>query len=167
MAKSKKFKGTSYKSNEMVSIHGVSDLLKKIEKAHGRVDEAVKKSTDASLAVVGKEAQRLMSRLSPGKSGTGDTYRSFEQRPAEMNGKFVQASVGYNVDEGGLPAIFLDVGVSGTPKKQPKGGGAGSPKSKPKRQEGHFWRYYAVENTRDKVVEAQKSALKEILEGLK
>ena len=149
----RKFKGTSYKRNGMVSIHGVSDHLKKIEKAQGRVDEAVMKSTDASLAVIGKEAQNLMSRLSPGKSGTGDTYRSFEQRPAEMNGKFVQASVGYNVDNGGLPAIFLDVGWTGTPKRKPK--------------KGHFWRYYAVENTRSQVAEAQKKALNEILEGLK
>ena len=158
MAKSRKFKGTSYKRNGMVSIHGVSDLLKKIEKAQGRVDEAVMKSTDASLAVIGKEAQNLMSRLSPGKSGTGDTYRSFEQRPAEMNGKFVQASVGYNVDKGGLPAIFLDVG---TPKRTPKDNG------KSKRQEGHFWRYYAVEKTRSQVADAQRKALNEILEGLK
>ena len=149
----RKFKGSSFKSNSMVSIHGVSDLLKKIEKAQGRVDEAVKKSTDASLAVIGKEAQRLMSRLSPGESGTGATYRSFEQRPAEMNGKIVQASVGYNVDKGGLPAIFLDVGWAGTPKREPK--------------RGHFWRYYAVENTRSQVAEAQKKALSEILEGLK
>lgn len=153
MAKTRKFKGTSYKRNGMVSVHGVSNLLKKIEKAQGRVDEAVIKATDASLAVVGKEAQRLMRPLSPGKSGTGDTYRSFEQRPAKMNGKFVQASIGYNVDEGGLPAIFLDVGISGTPKREPK--------------RGHFWRYYAVENTRKQVGEAQKKALKEILEGLR
>lgn len=158
MAKSRKFKGTSYKRNGMVSIHGVSDLLKKIEKAQGRVDEAVMKSTDASLAVIGKEAQRLMRPLSPGKSGTGDTYRSFEQRSAEMNGKFVQASVGYDVDKGGLPAIFLDVG---TPKRTPKDNG------KSKRQEGHFWRYYAVENTRSQVADAQRKALNEILEGLK
>lgn len=159
----RKFKGTSYKSNSIVSVHGVSDLLKKIEKAQGRVDVAVMKATDASLSVIGKEAQKLMRPLSPGKSGTGDTYRSFEQRPAKMNGKFVQASVGYNVDEGGLPAIFLDVGVSGTPKKQPKGVGVGTPKRKPpKRQEGHFWRYYAVENTRAQVKEAQKNALNEI-----
>lgn len=153
MAKSRKFKGTSFKRNGMVSIHGVSDLLKKIEKAQGRVDDAVMKATDASLAVIGKEAQRLMRPLSPGKSGTGDTYRSFEQRPAEMNGKFVQASVGYDVDKGGLPSIFLDVGISGTPKREPK--------------KGHFWRYYAVENTRSQVAEAQKKALNEILEGLK
>lgn len=149
----RKFKGTSYKRGSMVSIHGVSNLLKKIEKAQGRVDEAVIKATDASLAVVGKEAQRLMRPLSPGQAGTGDTYRSFEQRPAKANGKIVQASVGYNVDEGGLPAIFLDVGWTGTPKREPK--------------RGHFWRYYAVENTRSQVNEAQKKALNEILEGLR
>jgi hypothetical protein len=149
----RKFKGTSFKQGSMISISGVSDLLKKIEKAQGRVDEAVMKATDASLEVIGKEAQRLMRPLSPGKSGTGDTYRSFEQRSAKMNGNFVQASVGYDVDKGGLPAIFLDVGWTGTPKREPK--------------KGHFWRYYAVENTRSQVNEAQKKALKEIWEGLK
>lgn len=164
----RKFQGSSYKKGSMVSVNGVSSLLKKIEKARGNVDEAVKKATDASLAVIGNEAQRLMSRLSPGKSGTGDTYRSFEQQPAEINGKFVQASVGYNIDKGGLPAIFLDVGVKGTPKKKPSSKATGTPKKKPnKRQEGHFWRYYAVENTRKQVNAAQQQALKEIWEGLK
>jgi hypothetical protein len=148
----RKFKGTSFKQGSVISIYGVSGLLKKIEKAQGRVDEAVMKATDASLEIIGKEAQRLMRPLSPGKSGTGDTYRSFEQRSAKMNGNFVQASVGYNVDKGCLPAIFLDVGWTGTPKREPK--------------KGHFWRYYAVENTRSQVKEAQKKALKEILEGL-
>lgn len=164
----RKFKGSSYKSGSMVSVSGVSKLLQKIEKAQGNVDEAVKKATDVSLAVIGKEAQKLMRPLSPGKSGTGETYRSFEQHPAKMNGKFVQASVGYSIDKGGLPAIFLDVGVSGTPKKQPKSASEGTPKKKPaKRQEGHFWRYYAVENTRKQVLEAQRNALKEIWEDLK
>lgn len=149
----RKFKGSSYKSGTMIRVNGVADLLKKIGAAQGRVDTAVMKATDASLAVIGNEAQRLMRPLSPGKSGTGDTYRSFEQHPAEMNGKFVQASVGYNVDKGGLPAIFLDVGWTGTPKREPK--------------RGHFWRYYAVENTRKQVVEAQKGALNEILGDLK
>ena len=149
----RKFKGSSYKQGSMVSYHGVSSLLQKIEKAQGRVDEAVKKATDASLKVIGNEAQRFMRPLSPGQAGTGDTYRSFEQQPAEISGKFVQASVGYNVDEGGLPAIFLDVGWTGTPKREPK--------------RGHFWRYYAVENTRKQVAEAQKKALNEILGDLK
>lgn len=149
----RKFKGSSFKNGKMVSINGVSDLLKKIEKAQGNVNEAVKKATDESLKVIGNEAQRLMSRLSPGKGGTGDTYRSFEQQPAELNGNFVQASVGYNVDEGGLPAIFLDVGITGTPQRAPI--------------KGHFWRYYAVENTRKQVNEAQKKALNEILGDLK
>lgn len=149
----RKFKGSSFKQGSMISVNGVSALLQKIEKAQGRVDTAVMKATDASLKVIGDEAQRLMRPLSPGQAGTGDTYRSYEQQPAEMNGKFVQASVGYNVDKGGLPSIFLDVGWTGTPKREPK--------------KGHFWRYYAVENTRKQVTEAQKGALKEILGDLK
>lgn len=153
MAKKGKYRGSSLKSDSMVSMYGVAELLRKIEKAHGRIDEAAIKATDESLKVIGNESQRLMARLSPGEAGTGDTYRSYEQQPAKMNGKFVQASLGYNIDEGGLPAIFLDVGWKGTPKREPK--------------RGHFWRYYAVANTRKQVKEVQQKALNEILEGLK
>ena len=40
----KKFRGSSVKRGNLIEMYGVSELLKSIEKAGGKVDEAVKKS---------------------------------------------------------------------------------------------------------------------------
>lgn len=143
MAKKKAYRGSSVKRKTLVEMYGVSDLLKKIEAAGGKVDEAVKKAVDNSLEQVGMKMQLfiMQHRL------TGDTYKSYEQLPAKAEGNKVEATVGYNIEKGGLPAIFLDVG---TPKQKP-----------------HFFRYYAVENSRQQIEEIQRATLNEILEGLK
>ena len=143
MAKKGKYRGSSVKRGNLVEMYGVSELLKKIEAAGGKVDEAVKKAVDNSLQIVGADMQNFMS----GHKDTGDTYDSFEQIPASVKGNKVKANAGYNVKKGGLPAIFLDVG---TPKQKP-----------------WFFRYYAVENNRQRIEEVQRVALNEILEGLK
>lgn len=143
----RKFKGSSVKRGNLIEMYGVSDLLKKIEDAGGKVDEAVKKATDESLKIVGADMQAFMAKHSPGTTGSGDTYASYEQIPAKSNGNKVEASAGYNVKKGGLPAIFLDVG---TPKQKP-----------------HFYRYYAVENNRETIKGIQRATLNEILGGLK
>lgn len=139
----KKYRGSSVKRGNLVEMYGVSDLLNSIEKAGGKVDEAVKKAVDKSLQVVGADMQNFMS----GHKDTGETYESYEQTPAKAKGNKVEANAGYNIAKGGLPAIFLDVG---TPKQKP-----------------HFYRYYAVENNRKRIEEIQRATLNEILEGLK
>ncbi len=156
MAKKNKYRGSSVKRGNLIEMYGVDDLLKSIEKAGGKVDEAVKKAVDESLKIVGADMQNFMS----GHKHSGDTYASYEQTPASISdtvkvgketynikGGGVTGSVGYNVKQGGLPAIFLDVG---TPKQKP-----------------HFYRYYAVENNRKRIEEIQRATLNEILEGLK
>lgn len=143
MAKAKKFKGSSVKRGNLIEMYGVSELLKGIEAAGGRVDEAVKKAVDKSLEIVGAEMQSFMS----GHIVSGDTYASYEQKAAVARGNLIEANAGYSVKKGGLPAIFLDVG---TPKQKP-----------------YFYRYYAVENNRQKIEEIQRATLNEILEGLK
>lgn len=143
MAKARKFRGSSIKRGNIVEMYGVSDLLKKIEQAGGKVDEAVKKAVDNSLEQVGMKMQLFMM----GHKETGETYASYEQIMASVNGNSVEAMVGYNAKNGGLPAIFLDVG---TPKQKP-----------------HFFRYYAVENSRKQIEEIQRETLNEILRGLK
>lgn len=143
MAKKNKYRGSSVKRGNLIEMYGVSDLLQSIEKAGGKVDEAVKKAVDESLKIVGKDMQNFMG----GHIYSGDTYASYEQTPAIAKGNTVNGNAGYNVKEGGLPAIFLDVG---TPKQKP-----------------HFYRYYAVENNRKRIEEIQRATLNEILEGLK
>lgn len=143
MAKPRKYKGSSIKGKNIVEMYGVKDLLNAIEAAGGKVDAAVKKAVDASLEQVGMKMQLFML----GHKESGETYSSYEQIMASIKGNKVDAMVGYNVKNGGLPAIFLDVG---TPKQKP-----------------YFFRYYAVENSRKQIEEIQRATLNEILEGLK
>lgn len=143
MAKKGKYKGSSIKRGNIVEMYGVSELLKNIEKAGGKVDRAVQKAVDNSLELVGMHMQLFMM----GHIETGETKASYEQIKASIKDNRVEAMVGYNVKNGGLPAIFLDVG---TPKQKP-----------------YFFRYYAVENNRRAIEEIQRATLNEILEGLK
>lgn len=137
-----KYKGSSYKNNTMLEITGVSELLKKIEKAKGDAVPAVAEMAKKSLEVIGENANQFMQ----GHKLTGDTLESYEMH-AKIDGDMVKGVVGYDVKKGGLPAIFLDVG---TPT-----------------QKGYFWKYYAVENTRQQVEQIQQETLKKILEGLR
>lgn len=138
----RKYRGSSVKRKNLIEMHGVSELLKNIEKAGGSVDEAVKKAVDKSLEIVGNDMQNFMAQ----HKQTGDTIASYEQVPAKADGGKVVGNAGYKVDDGGLPAIFLDVG---TPKQRP-----------------YFYRYYAVENNRKKIEQIQRATLEEILGGL-
>lgn len=143
MASNKKYRGSSIKRQNIIEMYGVSEILNKIEKVGGKVDEAVKKAVDESLKIVGADMQSFMKQ----HKLTGKTISSYEQIPAEISTNNVNAMVGYNVKNGGLPAIFLDVG---TPN-----------------QKGYFFRYYAVENNRKKIEEIQKNTLNEIFKELK
>lgn len=138
----KKYRGSSIKRGNYVEMYGVSDLLNKIETAGGKVDEAVTKAVDASLEQVGMKMQLFML----GHKDSGDTYESYQQLYAEIKSNKVTGGVGYAVKDGGLPAIFLDVG---TPKQDP-----------------YFFRYYAVENSRKQIEEIQRATLADILRDL-
>lgn len=139
----RKYRGSSVKRKNLIEMYGVSELLNNIEKAGGKVDEAVKTAVDKSLEIVGTAMQGFMLK----HKETGDTYESYELIPAKAESGKVNGNVGYNVKDGGLPAIFLDVG---TPKQKP-----------------HFFRYYAVENNLKKIEEIQRATLNKILGGLK
>ena len=142
MAKSRKYRGSSIKRGNIVEMYGVAELLKSIETAGGKVDEAVKKAVDNSLEQVGMKMQLFMM----GHKQSGDTYASYEQVMATIKENSVEAMVGYSTKNGGTPAIFLDVG---TPKQKP-----------------YFFRYYAVEDSRKQIEEIQRETLNEILKGL-
>lgn len=130
------------RKGDFIDMQGVSELLKKIEKANGNVNEAVKKCVENSLEQVGMKMQLFMME----HRRTGDTYASFEMMPIEIKDGTVNSIIGYNIKKCGLPAIFLDVG---TPKMKP-----------------HFFRYYAIENSRAQIKEIQQATLNEILKEL-
>lgn len=143
MAKPRKFKGQSIKKGNYIDFVGGSELLKKIEAAGGKVDEAVKKCVDNSLENVGMRMQLFMM----GHRDSGDTYDSYAKLKTEIKGNVVTSQVGYSIKDGGLAAIFLDVG---TPKQKP-----------------YFFRYYAVHDGQGEIQKIQQATLNEILEGLK
>lgn len=143
MAKKSKYKGSSIKRGNIIEMYGVSELLKNIEEAGGKVDEAVAKAVDKSLEIVGADMQKFMAQ----HKLTGETFATYEHIKASIENNTVKAMVGYDAKNGGLPAIFLDVG---TPKMKP-----------------YFFRYYAVENNRAQIDQIQKETLNEILRGLK
>lgn len=138
----RKFRGSSIKRNNLVEVYGMSDLLQKIEKAGGNVDKACAKAVDNCLELVGMHMQLFMME----HKATGETYDSYEQIMASIKDNKVEAMVGYNVKNGGLPAIFLDVG---TPK-----------------QKAYFFRYYAVENNQKEIHKIQRDTLNDILKEL-
>lgn len=125
-----------------IDMYGVSDLLQKIERAGGNVDEAVKKAVENSLQQVGLQMQLFMME----HRDTGDTMRSFTIKPVKIKDGKVTGSAGYQVKKGGLPAIFLDVG---TPWQKP-----------------HFFRHHAVEDSRFQIEQIQQATLNEILKEL-
>lgn len=139
----KKYRGSSVKRGSFIEMYGMSELLKKIEQAEGKVDEAVKKAVDNSLEYVGMKMQLFMM----GHRLTGETYSSYEQVKAQIKKGKVEAITGYDLNKGGLPSIFLDVG---TPTQRP-----------------YFFRYYAIENSSKEIAEIQRKTLEEIFEGLK
>lgn len=138
---SRKNRGSSVNGTGL-EMSGVSDLLKKIERAGGSVDDAVKEAADASLELIGLHMQLFMM----SHRRTGETKGSYEQVPAVISGGKVTARVGYNTKKGGTPAIFLDVG---TPRQKP-----------------NFFRYYAIQNNAAELQRIQQETLQKILKGL-
>lgn len=143
MASNKKYRGSSLKQGNMIDMFGVDELLNKIESANGKVDEAVKKAVKKSLEIVGEDTLQFMQK----HKLTGDTIASYKVVEPTTKNNVVSGVVGYDAKNGGLPAIFLDVG---TPT-----------------QKGYFWKYYAVNNNIDKIHNIQVETLNEILKELK
>lgn len=140
----KKYRGSSYKNASMLEVTGVSELLNKIEAAGGKVIPAATEMARKSLEIIGENMNEFMQK----HKATGDTLNSYDMHADVNQGdNTIKGVVGYDVKKGGLPAIFLDVG---TPN-----------------QKGHFWKYYAVENTRRQVEQIQQETLNKILEDLK
>ena len=82
MAKRRKFRGSSVKRGNLIEMYGVSDMLKSIEKAGGKVDVAVQKAVDASLKIVGDDMQSFMS----GHKTRAILWRALSRSPRNRTG---------------------------------------------------------------------------------
>lgn len=94
-----------------VDFYGGDELLRKIEKAGGNVEQALIKAMKRSLE---KPKQEMMDFIKQHRL-TGVTEDSFVEE-IEIKDGIITARIGFSVRKGGLPAIFLNVG---TPKMPP------------------------------------------------
>ena len=135
-------RGSKGSGKAVLEIYGVSDLLKKIEKANGNCEEAI---TKAVLKSIELPKQEMLSFIKQ-HHRTGTTEESFTVTPIEWKDGVANVKVGFSVRKGGLPAVFLNVG---TPTIAPS-----------------FFIDNAVQNNVDEIHKIQQNALEEILKEL-
>lgn len=138
MAKSSGKRGNAFN----LSFYGSSELLKKIDRAGGNVEEAIGKAV-----VKGAQLPKLyMMEFMNEHRYSGLTASTMTEDTIEWKDGKCRYRVGYDIKKGGMASLFLDVG---TPKMKP-----------------HFFVHHAVEKNLTKISELQESALKDALQEL-
>lgn len=126
-----------------MEFFGTAELLQKIEKASGNVEKAIIKSLELSIELPKKDMLDFMSR----HKLTGDTYNSFTIEPIEEKDGIIKCKFGFSISKGGLPALFLNLGV-------------------PNKIEPSFFIDRAVADNMDEIKNIQLKALEEIFKEL-
>ncbi|MCQ2059793.1 MAG: hypothetical protein MJY71_08220 [Bacteroidaceae bacterium] len=147
-------KGKFSKKGNLVGFYGTPDLLKKIEKANGNVKKAVETAVLKSI----EPATQDMKEFIRTHRETGVTEDAFDDGQVKWNGDSVNIKSGFDIEKGGLPALFLDIG---TPSHSGRNGTGMITGITPT-----FFVYYAVENNMDKIMKIQQQTLEDILKGL-
>lgn len=133
-----------YNNKASFTITGVSEILKKIEKAKGNVNKAVEKAIEKSAEIPAKDMLNFIKQ----HRDSGATEESFvKEVEVDKDGNII-CYVGFKIDKthNGLAAIFLNVGGQFT--------------------EPTFFIDNAVENNLDKIHEVQQEVLNDILKEL-
>lgn len=169
-----KYKTSIKRPNAFFMSFDASKLVNAIEAAGGNAKPAIERAARRSLPIVQKEFQNFIAqhRLTGETEGSlidpsqvtfiwgKDAKKRFVGTTTKGVKGFTGGSVqvvseedclyfeyGFDAKNGGLPALFLDIG---TPKTKPS-----------------FFIYYAVENNMARIHAIQKEELLKILEGLK
>ena len=170
----KKYKSSLKRKDVFFMDFDAQKLANAIEKAGGNIKPAIERAARRSLPIIQKEFQvfaeqhkltgdmarslidpsqvrfiwgknakkRFVGSTTSGVKGfTGGSVKTVSEEDC------LYFEYGFDANDGGLPALFLDVG---TPKIKPT-----------------FFIYYAVENNLKRIHEIQKEELTKILEGLK
>lgn len=102
-----------------IEFFGTSELLKKIEKAGGNVEQACMDALKKSAEIPKKEMLDFIRTLpfdtKHGHHPTGQTEDSFVEEIKTENGK-IYCEIGFSIRKGGIAALFLNLG---TPKIKP------------------------------------------------
>ena len=125
-----------------MDFYGTSELLKKIEAAGGNVEKAISRAVARSMEAPKQDMQAFVSK----HHLTGATERSFDETPLTWENGVLKYAVGYNMKNGGIAALFLDVG---TPSMRP-----------------YFFINQTVQKHSDNIVKVQHETLKGIFRGL-
>ena len=101
------------KSKCKLTINGQHEILQQIEKMGGEVPQVLKEAIELS----GKHATTRYKNVIKEHHYSGITEDSIVQNPkAEIRNGKITMQTGFNIDEGGMPAVWLD---RGTPKQKP------------------------------------------------
>lgn len=125
-----------------MDFYGSSELLKKIDRAGGNVEDAISRAVARSMDAPKKDMLEFIKK----HHVSGATEESFGETPFEWKNGVLKYAVGFNIKKGGIAALFLDVG---TPT-----------------MDAHFFIHNARYKNLTKIRDAQEAALKEIFKEL-
>lgn len=126
-----------------ITFYGGDELLRKIEQLAGSVKEPMEKALLAGAELPKRDMLKFIRqhRL------TGVTESSFVAGKVEwINDNYLRFKLGFDIKQGGLPALFLDIG---TPKIKPS-----------------FFTYYAIENNVSEIYAMQREALEKVVQQI-
>lgn len=147
-------KGSFSKKGNFIEFYGTAELLNKIEQAAGNVNKAVEKSLRESAELPKKDMKDFIRQ----HRDTGITEDSFVDDLVKWKGDRLELKTGFDIEKGGLPALFLDIG---TPSHSGRSGSGLVTGIAPT-----FFIYYAVANNAEAIKQKQLETLNEILKGL-
>lgn len=96
-----------------LDIKGLEDMLERIKKAGGKIEQATEKALKES-------AKPFYDDLQAGIQAhykTGDTELSLRSTNVEWNGNVASLKVGFDMNRGGLPALILEYGSPKQPAR--------------------------------------------------
>lgn len=130
------------KNSMTLNMKGFDDMLERIKKANGSIESAAEKALVEGVKPFQQDLQVGIKK----HYRTGLTESTLKEPNVRWNGNVASISAGFDINKGGLPAIFLEYG---TPKQRPR------PFIRP-----------AIERNKSKARNIQKRELTKILKEL-
>ena len=124
-----------------IKFYGFDELAKSLDVADNVLKRAIEDCMKKSAELPKRDMLDFMAK----HKLTGVTERSFKDLDITWQENVCTGAIGFDIQSGGLPAVFLD---KGTPKIRPK-----------------YFIYYAVTNNAREIEKIQRETLKKILGG--